>query len=210
MSVRLLIGLVVGSMLFVVALLVLPPPVVKLDLSEGGLISIKSLSLFKSFSGGTALVDYKKGSVAGEVAIWQDFFDGPILVEQFPDTDVLLCLYDDDTSFQLLRINPNMKFQPFPNASSEVSSRVVCASPWEVHDADIRDWRTFSDCLKRTPEAVLCAKSVCFLPITFNRTVWIQGICRQVEEQERMMIKNDANHWPVLKTLRYPHRMIKE
>ena len=202
--VKLLIATVLIGAIALAAVILMPPQTINVPLSGGGNVRIKPISLLRSLWGAPSKILYEANGLRGEVDLWQDFADRPVLVEPVPGTNIFLCLYDCDTGLQLLRVDPNRKFTPGRGTNADMSSAVVCASPWEVADANIRDWRQFSEYLKSTPASVLRSQIVCPFPFGLSRSQRLSGTVSQVEAQKKFMIENRADHWPVTTTLRYP------
>src|SRR4249920_2655497 len=92
---------------------------INVNLGNGGFARITPSSTLGSLrAGATATIFYKPSSgQAGTIVLWEDFFEGPIMVLAADDTNVLLCLYNFDVDLRLLRINPAQNFSPFPQDS---------------------------------------------------------------------------------------------
>jgi hypothetical protein len=117
--------------------------------SDGSFARITPASTWNSFQEGSkSTITYtSKSGQAGTVVLWQDFFHFPITVLPARDPNVLLCLYDFDVDFRLIRINTAKKFKPFLPGS--ILNSIVCVSPWEVRAGTTNDWEVTMDYLKK-------------------------------------------------------------
>jgi hypothetical protein len=87
-----------------------------------------------------ASFDYttKKGD-RGSFAFWEDIADGPIMLMQGKDTNILYCLYDFDVELILVRIDtskPN-NLSPLPDRLN----RITFDSTWSLTEADFSEWQ---------------------------------------------------------------------
>ena len=69
---------------------------------------------------------------AGSIVLWEDIFDGPVMLVSGTNKNVLLCLYDYDTCHRLLRIHTDRAFKPL--ATDSDLKNILFACTWEIED----------------------------------------------------------------------------
>jgi hypothetical protein len=153
--------LIVGLVLMI-ALIVIGSTQRSFDvsLSNGGHVRITPAPTLRSLkSGATTKIFYQPISGhAGEVVLWDDFFDHPLIVLPATDTNVLLCLYDFDVDLRLLRIDPAKNFKPLPTGSP--IGAIICSSPWQIEPGTIEDWQETQRYLKQVSKSRFRRQSV--------------------------------------------------
>ena len=94
----------------------------------------------------------------GSIVLWQDAFDGPaMLMMSATDTNVLLCLYDYDTCFRLLRIHTDRPFKPLP--PSDDLNRILFTCTWEI-ESGTTSWGEVEDHLRRVSPVDFAGETV--------------------------------------------------
>jgi hypothetical protein len=86
-----------------------------------------------------------KDGRAGKIVLWQSIFDGPVMLMSANDPSRLLCLYDYDTYFCLLKIDTVNRFKPVP-PKSDLNS-ILFACTWAIEDGTDADWQEVMDYL---------------------------------------------------------------
>lgn len=84
--------------------------------------------------------------VEGKIELWQDVFDGPILLIQSTNTDILLCLYDYDVDMRLFRIDLANGFRLLSPTSS--INNILFSSSWDIQYGTEADWQEVNDYLR--------------------------------------------------------------
>jgi hypothetical protein len=146
------IGVITGVFILVLIVAVLPvSPVIDAHFKSGDVAKISPESSLKALRAGvTAKITYYRGGrPLATVTLWQDFFHQPLIIVPAADDRAILCLYDSDTSLDLVKIDPANPFTAFsPNSAL---SSIVCASPWSVSLGTTNDWDHFMSCLRKMP-----------------------------------------------------------
>ena len=126
-----------GVLLF--ALFICWARTINIPVKSGGLVRLKPASFLKSIYSSGCTITYKtKQNREAKIYLLQTFWKWPIIVIPSTNADVLLCLYDNDTDVQLLRIDTNQGFRSLPRGRP--LSRIVLASSCKVDEADEGDW----------------------------------------------------------------------
>ena len=199
-----LVAIIVICAIAVVVFILLPPQAINVPLSGGGYICIKPISLLRSFLGSTSEIIYRANGINGDITIWQDITSRPVFVAPLPYTNSFLCLYNWDGDLRLMRINPNMGFDPASAIENDISTNVVCFSPWDVQDATIHDWCQIESCLTNSFGADRASYVVNQLPLNLFRDRCLSTIIAGVHMRVRLMNEYGASAWPMLNTRRYP------
>jgi hypothetical protein len=99
------------------------------------------------FPEANTIITYKprQGQV-GAVVVWQDAFDGLVTVISGREEGVLLCLYDYDVDFRLLRIDTKKRTMSLP-PGTELRSYLFNSS-WEITVGRPDDWAEIVNYLK--------------------------------------------------------------
>lgn len=100
---------------------------------------------------------YPDHGQVGTLVLWQDVFDGPVMVMPANDTNAFLCLYDYDTCFRLFRIHTDRVFKPL--ASGSDINRILFTCTWEIEDGST-SWDEMLDYLRRVSPAEFGRQSV--------------------------------------------------
>ena len=129
------------------AMLVFSPRGKKVPLGHGNYARLRAASIGRScFSEANATISCEsKSGRTGEVVLWQDLFDGPALLIPGAETNVLLCLYDFDVGFLLVRIDTSKDFEPL--AADDRLSRILFTSAWQIQEGQSEDWKNILDYL---------------------------------------------------------------
>jgi hypothetical protein len=75
---------------------------------------------------------------AGKVVLWQDFFDGPVMLLASTNANIILCLYDFDVDVRLFRIDTSQPFRALSQGSS--INRILFFSNWDIRYGKASDW----------------------------------------------------------------------
>jgi hypothetical protein len=108
---------------------------------------------------------YPDRGQAGTIVLWEDIFDGPVMVMAGTEKNVLLCLYDYDTCHRLFRIHTDRVFKPLP-ADSDLKS-ILFTCTWEIEDGTT-SWGEVLDHLRKVSprdfsrETVTVGTRVCY------------------------------------------------
>lgn len=103
----------------------------KIPLRSGYALVTKASFVRSLFPDAYSTISYRPDhGQAGAIVLWQDAFDGPVMLMSATDTNVLLCLYDYDTCFRLLRIHTDKGFKPLPPGDD--LNRILFTCTWEV------------------------------------------------------------------------------
>jgi hypothetical protein len=82
----------------------------------------------------------------GLIELWQDTCDGPILLINSTNANVLLCLYDYDVDMRVFRIDTSKTFKPLPPKST--IKYMLFTSTWEINYASVSEWGEVQDYLQ--------------------------------------------------------------
>jgi len=127
-----------------------------------------------------------KSGQPGTIVLWQDAFDGPTMLLPAKNTNILLCLYDFDIDYRLLRIDTSKSFTPL--LTSNDLSRILFKCDWLIGDGTTSDWQEVLTYLHEVPHRVIVHKSVP-IPLRFNVTP--ESILKRLANQG---IKLDTNY----------------
>jgi hypothetical protein len=94
------------------------------------------------------------------------------------DTNILLCLYDFDVDYRLLRIDMSQPFKP--PASTSYLNRIVFRSDWLIEDGSAGDWQETLDYLHSVPPTVFAHQSV---PLHMRLNTTPNSILKQLADQ---------------------------
>jgi hypothetical protein len=92
---------------------------------------------------------YCANGQAGTVDLWQNIFDGPVMLIPAAETNVLICVYDFDTCIKLLKIHTDRPFKPLPSDSYLNSILFSCTS--EIEDG-ASHWDEVTDYLLKVSQ----------------------------------------------------------
>ena len=132
--------------LFIIYLLV--PHSKTIPLAKGAQARVETASLLRSFRPEASCKIWytPKSGPTGLIELWQDEFDGPMLLISSTNTNVLLCLYDYDVDMRLFRIDTTTAFRPLPPSSS--INRILFTSTWDIKYGLNADWDEVEDYLR--------------------------------------------------------------
>jgi hypothetical protein len=133
--------LIVLSLPIVIVLLGLIPWSKNIPLNNGSYAHITKASFIRSLlpEAYSTITYYPNNGQIGSVVLWQDIFDGPVMLIPANDTNVLLCLYDYDVDFRLFRIDMNKMFKPLSPDSD--LNHILFTCTWEIDDGTTSDWQ---------------------------------------------------------------------
>ena len=119
--------------LSVILLLGFLPEKKNIYLKNFGSVRIAKASFFRSiFPEASCKIDYTSpDGRAGSIELWQSICTGPITVIVESDPNVLLCLYDYDVAYLLLRIDTGKPFKPLPDKDTILKS-ILFTCTWEI------------------------------------------------------------------------------
>jgi hypothetical protein len=173
---------------------------IKIQLGNGGSARITPASLWNSCKADSncKIVYQKISGESGTIALWQDFFDEPVIVMSSSDGKALLCLYDFDVDLRLLRIDPTHSPKPFlPQSRLDT---IVCASPCYIEAGTTNDWQEILDYLKNLSPTDFSHQAI---PIHDFGIIRFgvgesarQNLLRGIEEQIKIMHQFGATQWP--------------
>lgn len=166
--------------LVVIVLSAFVPLSTNVSLSNGRYVCITGASYLKIiFSDPTATISYKpEHGPSGKIVLWQSVFDGPVTIISAHDTNVLLCLYDFDVDFRLLRIDTNKVFKPLPPGSD--LNRILLARPWEIEGGSPADWQELLNFLQNASPKAFSQQSV---PVGMRIYRTPASLLRRLEQQ---------------------------
>jgi hypothetical protein len=130
------------------------------------------------------------------INLWQDFADRPVILKFSTNGKALICLYNFDIDFRLIKIvygDSSQSFQP----KSDLEKLVVSSS-CRIETAGLDDWIEMSNYLKAMSPADFKRQSIpiCDLGIIkINESLKETERCvnTQVEEMQR----SGAVQWPI-------------
>ena len=94
----------------------------------------------------TNWITIQKPAKSGAIILWQDVFDGPVMLISSTNSNVLLCLYDFDVDVRLFRIDTLKQFTPLP-PSSDIN-RILFSCTWDIRYGTGDDWQEVSNYLR--------------------------------------------------------------
>src|SRR6267142_4457420 len=114
MGKRSLIILVVSVVIGFLMVSAMVPSSTSVDLGARGSAFIKPATFLRSLrQEAYCTIRYEpKSGQPGTIVLWQDVFDGPTTLLPAKNTNILLCLYDFDVDYRLLRIDTSKSFRP--------------------------------------------------------------------------------------------------
>ena len=160
MSRKWLIALCLVVPLALLLLAACVPNVRNNNLPGFGHVRVARMSLMRSFFRDAATtVSYERiDGQTGRVALWQDVFDGPVLLFSARETNVLLCLYDFDVGYRLFRINTVKAFEP-PSKNDQID-HILFTSTCQIENANQDDWRELQNYLNSVSSVDFARQSI--------------------------------------------------
>ena len=98
-----------------------------------------------------------KDGQSGKIILWQDVFDGTVLLLPSSNTNVLLCLYDYDVDFRLFRIDTDKMFKPL-SPDSDLNS-ILFSCTWKIGDGTEADWQELLNYLHKVSSSDFARQS---------------------------------------------------
>src|ERR1035441_6897561 len=95
----------------------------------------------------STIMFHSKHGQDGSVVLWQDIFDGPIILIPGKDTSELLCLYDFDVDLRLFKIDTSKTFNPLPPNSG--LNHILFSCTWEIDEGTSGDWQELLNFLQK-------------------------------------------------------------
>ena len=125
--------IVLFALAIAIVLPVLLPRIKRIPIGNGYVRITKPSFLRSTFPEACSTISYYPGrGQPGSIVLWEDIFNGPVMVMAGTEKNVLLCLYDYDTCHLVLRIHTDRVFKPLP-ANSDLKS-ILFNCTWEIED----------------------------------------------------------------------------
>ena len=173
-------------------------------LNNGGDLFVKSPSLLNSLRGAECKIVYRPDETrSGTINLWRDLVDQPVLLMPISKGKSLFCLYNYDTNFRLMCIDPESKYISFPTNNWSCLNGAVCSTPWAIREANLTEW---IQALNQLKEMSLSEFKRCRVPIYDFGIVrcgfGYRDISDTMEGQIKQMQQAGSDQWPIIESRR--------
>jgi hypothetical protein len=186
---------------FLVALLIWLPGRTHMFLSNGDSIRVTSPPLLKAILGSTCRIDYStSASERGNIVLWRDALNIPILIVPDGTNGGLFCLYHFDTDLRLLHIDPSRKSTEFPSENWSCLRQVVCSGTAEIKEAaTITEWQRVLGILERMSPSEFKRQRIPIYDLhAISFGMDIHDVHRDMESQIHAMVIAGSDQWPII------------
>jgi hypothetical protein len=194
----LLVALVCAS--FLLMLLIGLPGIARMSLGNGGSVIVTSPPLLKAIGGATCRIEYRTPAAGkGDIVLWRDFVNIPILIMADVTNGAFFCLYHFDTDLRLLRIDPSHKFTRFPSENWSCLKNVVCSSTAGIKEANLSEWQRAFEILDRMSSGQFKQQRIPIYDLhLFSFGMGIHDVHRDMEFQIHAMETAGSDQWPII------------